>query len=476
MEGSQHRASPDITTKTAPLLAIVVAATLFQACVQTVMLPLLPVLPAITGADRATVSWLVTITLLVGAVVNPIFGRLADMYGKKLIFIAALVMMTTGSAVCAATSDIGWLLMARGLQGAGSAVVPVGIALLRDQLPKAVAGQAIAMVAASLGLGASVAIPFSAVVSQYLHWHVTFVITTILGALTVVAAGLVVRESARNPVGTFDGIGAIGLSVALVALLLPITQGANWGWTSPLVWSLSAASSVLFCCWTLQQLRHRYPLVNLRLLAERKLLVPNLITFLVGFAFFGNLLITTQLLQGGRDGGAGYGLSMVVAAACQIPASVAMMSLARIAARSTTRFGARRTMLVGAAFLTVGYGIHSVPHKPLWGVIGALFVTSVGTAICYSTLPLLIVEAAPADEIAASTGMNAVIRTVGSTTCSAMVAAVLSVFAAGDAHGSPSWSGFTAAYLTCCVCSAIVIAAAILLPGKPARSPVASPT
>ncbi len=103
---------------------IVVAAAVFQAVLQTVIVPLLPELPHFTGAGRTAVSWLVTVTLLVGAVVTPIFGRLADMFGKKKMLLVAFSMMTLGSMLCALSSDIAVLIFARALQGAGSQSSP----------------------------------------------------------------------------------------------------------------------------------------------------------------------------------------------------------------------------------------------------------------------------------------------------------------------------------------------------------------
>ncbi len=93
-------------------------------------------MPTFTGASQTSVSWLITTTLLVGAVVTPIFGRLADMFGKKRMLLVAFAFMTIGALICAVTSDIAFLIFARGLQGAGAAVIPVGISILRDELPR----------------------------------------------------------------------------------------------------------------------------------------------------------------------------------------------------------------------------------------------------------------------------------------------------------------------------------------------------
>ncbi|KPH16028.1 MFS transporter [Rhodococcus qingshengii] len=446
------------------LFPIVVAAAVFQAVLQTVIVPLLPELPHFTGAGRTAVSWLVTVTLLVGAVVTPIFGRLADMFGKKKMLLVAFSMMTLGSMLCALSSDIAVLIFARALQGAGSAVIPIGISMLRDELPRNKVNGAVAMMSSTLGVGTALGIPFSAMIAQYSNWHVLFWVTTAIGLSVTLAAVLFIRESEPNPSGRFDGVGAVGLSAAMIALLVPITQGSSWGWTSGAVISMLAASAVLFALWVIQQRRNVNPLVDVRALVKRAVLIPHLAALLVGFAFFGNTLITTQLLQGMKGPGAGYGLSIIAAALCQIPASIAMVLFSPVAVRITDRFGSRTAMLTGAVFLAGGYGIHAVAGKPLWGVVAALGITAVGTAIVYSTLSLLILVAVPRQRLAAANGVNSLLRTSGSTICSATVATILAAFVISGSEHSTSWTGFSVAYLVCAGCAVVVFAVSILLP------------
>ena len=456
--------APPLVTRSRFLFPIVSAGAVFQAVLQTVIVPLLPELPHFTGASRTAVSWLVTVTLLVGAVVTPIFGRLADMFGKKKMLLVAFFLMTLGSMLCAVSSNISVLIFARALQGAGAAVIPIGISLLRDELPRNKVNGAVAMMSSTLGVGTALGIPFSAMIAQYSNWHVLFWITTAIGLSVTVAAALFIRESDVSPSGRFDGVGAVGLSAALVLLLVPMTQGSSWGWASGSVISMLSSSAVLFTLWVFQQRRNVNPLVDVRALVKRAVLIPHIAALLVGFAFFGNTLITTQLLQGAQGPGAGYGLTIIAAALCQIPASIAMVLFSPVAVRITDRFGSRTAMLTGAAFLAGGYGIHAVAGKPLWGVVIALFVTAIGTAIVYSTLSLLILVAVPRQRLAAANGVNSLLRTSGSTLCSATVATILAAYVVAGSEHSTSWAGFAVAYLVCAACAVVVFGVSFLLP------------
>lgn len=442
-----------------PVLAV---GAVFQAIMQTVMVPLLPSMTGFTGAGPTAVSWLVTVTLLVGAVMTPIFGRLADMIGKKRMLLIAFLVMTTGSLICALTSNIGILIFARGLQGAGSAVLPIGMALLRENLPRERVDRAIAVLSSTLGIGTAIGIPFAAAIVQFADWHLLFWVTAAIGAGVSGAAWFVVPESPTRTGGRFDGVGATGLTAGLICLLVPITQGSTWGWTSPAVLTMFAAAVVIFGLWGVQQLHNGNPLVDLRVSARRSVLTPHLCALLVGFAFYGNTLITTQLLQAPSGPGAGYGLTILEAASCQLAASLAMVIFAIVASRITERFGPKITIMVGAAFLLAGYIVHAVPGKPLAVVVLAIFVAAIGTSLVYCTLPVLLLGAVPLSQNAAANGVNVLLRTVGSTVCSAVVASILAAHALTGGNGF-STSGFVIAYLVCAGCAVIVFVSAFAL-------------
>lgn len=126
------------------------------------------------------------------------------------------------------------------------------------------------------------------------------------------------------------------------------------------------------------------------------------------------------------------------------------------------RFGPKTAISCGAVFLMVGYSIHTIAGKDLWQVLVALGVSAVGTALVYSTLSLLIVMAVPAGEMAAVNGVNVLLRTTGSTMCSAVVATTLAAHVVGNSGTSAR--GFSLAYLICAGCAVVVFAVVFALP------------
>ncbi|MFG2312445.1 MFS transporter [Streptomyces sp. NPDC048566] len=443
---------------------------ILMAVMQTVVVPLLPDLPRLTGASAGAVSWTVTATLLSGAVLTPVLGRAGDMYGKRRVLLMALGLMTTGSLMCALTSDIGVLIAARALQGAAAAVVPLSISILRDELPPERTGSAVALMSSTVGIGAALGLPLAALIVQYANWHVMFWATTVLGVLGLALAWWAVRESPVRETGRFDITGALGLAAGLVCLLLAVSQGGTWGWTSPGVLGLFAGCVVILALWWRQQLRTASPLVDLRLAARPRVALPHVAALLTGFAFYGNSLVTAQLVQAPAATGYGLGLSIVATGLCLLPGGLTMLLLSPVSARISAARGPRITLALGTAIIAAGYALRVLDSRDLWMIIVGATVCAVGTTFAYSALPTLILRAVPAGQTASANGVNVLMRTIGQAVCSAAVAAVLvhhtSVF-----HGAPvpTLHGYLLAFVMAGTVALVACAAALSIPGDRAR-------
>ncbi|MGD1221892.1 MFS transporter [Streptomyces krungchingensis] len=451
---------------TVPVLAF---GGILMAVMQTVVVPLLPDLPRLTGAPASTVSWTVTATLLSGAVLTPVLGRAGDMYGKRRVLLMALALMTVGSLLCALTSDIGVLIAARALQGAAAAVVPLSISILRDELPPAKTGSAVALMSSTVGIGAALGLPLAALVVQYADWHAMFWATTALGALGLALAWWAVRESPVREPGRFDTLGALGLAAGLVCLLLGVSQGGTWGWTSPGIVGLFVACVLILALWCRQQLRAERPLVDLKLAARPRVALPHITALLTGFAFYGNSLVTAQLVQAPEATGYGLGLSIVATGLCLLPGGVTMLLLSPVSARISAARGPRVTLALGTAVIALGYLLRIMDSRDLWMIIVGATVCATGTTLAYSALPTLILRAVPAGQTASANGVNVLMRTIGQAVCSAAVAAVL-VHHTSLVGGAPvpTLHGYLLAFAMAGTVALVACAAALSIPGDPA--------
>jgi MFS family permease len=444
---------------------------------QTLVVPLLPQFPRLLSASTATVAWLVTATLVAGAVCAPVLGRLGDMYGKRRMLLAALGLMTAGSALGAVAPNVGVLIAARVLQGASLGGVALGISIMRDLLPAGKVGSGIALMSSSLGIGGAIGLPLTGLVAQQASWRWLFAGAAVLGAVQFLLVARIVRESPERPGGRFDLPGAIGLSAALVCLLLAISKGTEWGWDSGRVLGLLAAAVLIFALWGRWELRTRSPLVDLRVTARPAVLWTNLASILIGFAMFAAFLMTTQILQAPVTAGYGFGLSLVAAGLALLPIGGAMTIFSPVSARVSRRRGARTTLVLGTAVLAVGnIGLATLPGAlPL--IMVASTVTAIGAALAYSALPLLIMDAVPSTETAAANSLNTLMRMLGTSSCSAVVAAVATgLTTVVDGRVLPSGSAYTVVFLAAAGAAVAGSVIAALTPRTSAPLVAPSPT
>ena len=390
---------------------------------QTLVVALLPSFAELLSISSDDASWLITATLLTSAVATPVVARLADMYGKRLMMIICILLMASGSLVAALSSgSFVLLIVGRALQGFSSALIPVGISIMRDELPKEKVSSAIALMSATLGIGGALGLPLGGLLFGRFGWSSVFWLSVVVGLAILVAVLLVVPESGVKTRGRFDLLGAVLLSAALTCLLLVISKGASWGGES--VALLLTATAVLLAVWFPYSLKVSQPLVDLRTSARRPVLFTNLASILVGFALMANILVSTQQLQLPPEAG-GYGLGALAAGLAMVPGGLAMVVFSPVSGKLINVLGGRITLIIGCAIMGVAYvGRVFGDHSLLSIVIGSA-VVSVGSAIAYAAMPSLIMANVPITETASANGLNALLRALGTSTASAVIAGLL---------------------------------------------------
>lgn len=414
---------------------------------QTLMLPVLPDFPRLLHTTADNASWVVTATLVAGATAVPTLSRLADMFGKKRMILVAFAVMAVGGVLGAVGDLLPLVLAARALQGTGLAVVPIGLAILRDELPRERLPLGVAILSGTLAIGAGAALPLAGVVVTHLGWHSLFWITAAASVVSFVAVSWFVPESPLHTGGSFDYLGAVLLSAAMTFLLLALTKAANWGWASVETAGLILLGLLLIVTWVPVELRSRHPLVDLRVATRPAVLLLNLASLLCGFAMFVNMVGTTQLLQLTGDSGYGLGLDIFNAGLWMTPTALVFGAWSPVSAAMIKRYGARLTLLGGALVMAVTYVARIALSNQLWQIVAGAVVVGIGTSMTFAALPSLIMAAVPATETASANGLNTLLRSVGTATASAALAALttgLVVDVKGVVH--PSFVAFTTAF------------------------------
>ncbi|WP_411698378.1 MFS transporter [Conyzicola sp.] len=408
------------------IVSVLAGTGLIAAFMQTLVTPIISDLPTLLDSVPADTSWVLTATLLAAAISTPISGRLGDMYGKRRIVIVLLAIMTLGSVVAALSDSVIPMIVGRSLQGIGLGVIALGISILRDVIHPKNLGAAVALVSATLGIGGAIGLPVAAVIAQNYSWHYLFWLATALSAVALVFVARIVPVSTLRTAGRFDFVGAIGLGIGLIGILLGVSKGTEWGWSSPGILSLLIGGVVVLLAWGFYELRTPHALIDLRVAARRPVLLTNLTSITVGFAFFITSAALPVLLQAPATTGVAFGLPLLIASLCLMPLGLVMFFTSPVAARLSNARGPRTSLILGGSIIAATFAAGIFLTDEIWHVIVISTFVGLGVGFAYAAMPTLIMNAVPPSETAAANGLNSVMRTLGSTVAATIIGVILS--------------------------------------------------
>ncbi|RKS06762.1 EmrB/QacA subfamily drug resistance transporter [Nocardiopsis sp. Huas11] len=474
--GADGAPTAPAASKPTAVIAVLAFAGITVSLMQTVIIPIVPRLPELLGTSAAQAAWVVTATLLAGAVATPVAGRLGDMYGKRRVLLVSLGLLIAGSVLAALSSSLMPMVVARALQGLAAGVIPLGISVMRDTVPAERLGSATAAMSASLGVGGALGLPASALLVEYADWHMLFWAAAAVGAVATVLVLVAVPESSVRSGGRFDLVGALGLSAALVCLLLGVSKGADWGWTSPTILGLFAAAVVVLFAWGAWELRSPRPLVDLRVTARPQVLMTNAASLVFGFSMFAMSLVLPQILQLPEATGYGLGQGLFQVGLVMAPSGLVMMAMAPVSSRLSRAAGPRTTLMAGAVVVAVGYGLATVLTAAPWQLVIVSSTIGAGIGLAYGAMPALIMAAVPVSQTAAANSLNTLMRAVGTSVSSAVAGVLLAhmtVPFAGTAVPSPEAFRTVLAVAGGAAVVALVVAA--FIPGRRAATEDSAP-
>jgi EmrB/QacA subfamily drug resistance transporter len=447
-------------------LAILALAGTAFALQQTMIVPALPTLQHDLHTTTAWATWLLTGFLLVAAVATPILGKLGDQYGKERLLVISLGVFFVGCVLAVFAWNVWSLIACRCLQGVGGAVFPLSFAIINDEFPREKVGTGVGMISAVFGIGGGLGLVLSGLLIDHLSWRWLFVVGAAGVGAAVVLVHRFVPESPIKTPSRLDIPGAVLLSALLLALLLALTEGESWGWTSPRILALFAASLVLTLVWIGVELRMPEPMIDMRMLAQRTVLFTNLAALVAGFAMFGAFVLLPNLIELPRGlppdlarlVDYGFGASPTRTGLYLLPGALLGFFAGPVAGVLGRRYGSRLPLVLGMTLAAVAIAIFAEFHDRPWQVIAAQSLLGVGVPFSFAAMATLIVAAVRVTETGVATGMNTVMRTIGGVMGGQIGAAIVSSETIPGTR-VPAESAFTTAFWMCAgvaVCGAIV--------------------
>jgi MFS family permease len=388
------------------------------------------------GVDSAQASLIISVYAISGVALSPVVGKLGDIYGKRRVLMGVMLGYAAAVSVTGFSPNFTFMIAARAVQGVGLTILPLGMALVREEFPRELVPRAQGLLSAMFGVGFAVSLPLGSLVSQDYGWRVTYhtAIPFVLALTTLVI--LSVRESTyRRPVVKVDYLGAAILGGGLAGVVTALAQGESWGWTSDLTLGFAAVGLALFVPFGLYEAwwknRGREPIVDRQLLGERNVAVTNTVLTVVGLGMY--LALFTLIYQfefppaSGGYNRAFPSVDILSAGLDIIPLALAMTGIAVLASFAVSRTGVKPLALAGSGLTAVGFYLVSVVTS-LPEALAIEIVIGAGIALLNASIINLLVLTVDPKDMGQATAMNNVFRNIGGSVGAPIAGSLLSTY------------------------------------------------
>jgi EmrB/QacA subfamily drug resistance transporter len=441
------------------VLAAVGVGTFMSALDGSVVNTTLPLIRRAFGSDVATVEWVVTVYLLVVSGLLLSFGRLGDLRGHKVMYVSGFAVFVGSSALCGLAPSVGSLVAFRAAQALGAAMLFAnGPAILTGNFPAAQRGQALGLQATMTYLGLTAGPALGGFLAGRFGWRSVFYINVPVGALALaLSARFIPRDRPAERRGRFDVAGAGAFLLSLMALLLALNQGHDWGWASAPVLGLLAAAAAFGSIFVAIESRVASPMLDLSLFSSRIFSTSTASAVLNYICLYSiAFLMPFYLIQGRGLGPAQAGLILTAQ-------PLVMAVAAPLSGTLSDRIGSRLLSTAGMAILGIGLLLLArLGSESSFGqVAGALVVVGVGIGIFISPNTSALMGAAPRNRQGIAAGVLATARNVGMVLGVGLAGAIFTTVVARGLAGDPA-SLFTAVRLSFVVAAGVGFLGAVV--------------
>ncbi|MEV0582629.1 MDR family MFS transporter [Nonomuraea sp. NPDC050310] len=380
---------------------------------QTIVSTALPTIVSDLGGLEQ-LSWVVTGYLLASTVSTPLWGKLGDQYGRKHLFLAAIVIFLIGSVLCGLSQNMTQLILFRAIQGlGGGGLMVLAQAIVGDVVPVRERGRYQGWFGAVFAVSSITGPLLGGLFVDHLSWHWVFFINLPLGALALFVIAAVLPGSANRTKHKIDYAGIVLLGAATSCLVLMTTWGGTtYPWSSPVIIGLIAAALAMLAAWVVVEKRAAEPVMPLRLFRLRAFNMSSIIGFVVGFGMFGAMTYLPLFMQ------IVHGVSPTASGLHLLPMMVGVLGTSILSGQLIAKTGHYRMYpILGTAIATVGMFLLSLldEHSSTLTMSLYLFVLGAGLGLVMQVLVIIVQNAAPYRDLGVATSGATFFRSIGSS-------------------------------------------------------------
>jgi EmrB/QacA subfamily drug resistance transporter len=439
----------------------------------------LPSIQRNLGIGISELEWVVNGYALTFAVLMLTGGKLADLLGRRAIFIVGLAIFTGASLACGLAPSAGVLIGARVVQGVGAALMnPATLSIITATFPPRQRGMAIGIWAGVSALALAIGPLLGGVITQHISWNWIFFINVPVGILAIVVARLVIQETRDTSAEQrLDLPGLLTSAIGLFALTYALIEANSYGWTSVRILSLFAVTAIGLAAFVALELRQRIPMLDLSLFRNSTFAGANTVMLLVALAMFGVFFYVSLYMQNVLH------YSPTQAGATFLPMTLCIVFLAPIAGRITDRLGAR-WLIAGGMTLVAGSLVIFAQldeHSTFWNIFPGLLIGGAGMAMSMAPTTATAMQAVAVDKAGVGSAVLNSMRQVGGSLGIALMGAIVAAYVhvpRTDPRAIPQFvDGFQHALIVAAIIafSAAIVAVVLLRKPEHADEPVRVP-
>lgn len=434
------------------------------ALLQSLVAPALPEIQHALHTSESSVSWVLTSYLLSASVATPLIGRLGDMYGKERVLMIVLALLSVGTVVSALATSLPLMLAGRVVQGAAGGIFPLAFGIIRDEFPRPRVASGIGLMSALLGVGGGAGVVLAGPIVDSLSFHYLFWLPLVPIVVATVATHFFVPESPVKVPGRVNWVGALLMSLGLVAVLVAVSETGSWHWLSAKTLGSILVGLVLLAFWVRSETRSAQPLVDMRMMRIRGVWTTNAVALLLGFGMYASFILLPQYVETPSRAGYGFAASVTQAGLFMAPSTLAMLIFGSQTGRLEKLFGSKPPLLAGGLLTAASFLLLAFERGSRWEIYLAAALLGSGIGLAFAAMANLIIENVGPAQTGVATGMNTVTRTVGGAFGGAATASLIA--RTFGRSGYPTAHGYTVAFMLCAVALVIGVLTGFLIPQR----------